>query len=147
MTISRKVLRVAYASMSIVALIGCGINDLQYRKLGPGAFVYFWKETLVNPASRSITIDIFFFLLAAMIWMFLEARRLSIGGVWVWFYALFGFFIAISAAFPAFLFHREIALARRDGSASAGTLSVLEILFVIILWILFLAYTFVALPK
>ena len=48
----------------------------------------FWQETLVNPASRLITVDVFFLGLAVFVWMVLEARRLGMRGVWL--YLLFG---------------------------------------------------------
>jgi hypothetical protein len=146
MTISRKALCVVYALVGLAALIGCWANNVHY--LGGGfiaANVRFWQETLVNPASRSITIDLLFLGLAAIIWMLLEARRLSMRGVWL--YVLAGAFIAISVAFPAFLVHRELALARRDGSSSAGTLSSADILGVALLGLLVLTYAFVALGK
>jgi hypothetical protein len=75
--------------------------------------------------------------------MLLEARRLSIRGVWL--YVLAGAFIAISVAFPAFLVHRELTLARRDGSTSAGALSATDVLGVALVGLLVLAYAFVAL--
>lgn len=146
MTISRKTLCVVYALLGVAALIGCWSNNIHY--LGGGfvaANVRFWQETLVNPASRSITIDLLFLSLAAIIWMLLEARRLSMSGAWL--YVLAGAFIAISAAFPAFLLHRELVLARRDGASSAGTLSSADILGIALLGLLVLAYTFVALGR
>ena len=77
--------------------------------------------------------------------MLLEARRLSMRGVWL--YVLLGVFVAISAAFPAFLIHRERALAARDGSTSAGTLSAADIFGLVLLGLVTLAYVFVALRK
>jgi Protein of unknown function DUF2834 len=146
MTIPRKALCVVYALIGIAALIGCWANNIDY--LGGGfaaANVRFWQDTLVNPASRSITIDLLFLGLAAITWMLLEARRLSMRGVWL--YVLAGAFIAISVAFPAFLVHRELTLARRDGSTSAGALSATDVLGVALVGLLVLAYAFVALGK
>jgi hypothetical protein len=146
MTIPRRTLCVVYALIGIAALIGCWANNVHY--LGGGfvaANVRFWQETFANPASRSITIDLLFLGLAAIIWMLLEARRLSMRGVWL--YVLAGAFVAISVAFPAFLVHRELALARRDGSTGAGTLSATDILGLALLGLLVLTYTIVALGK
>ena len=146
MTISRKALCIVYALVGAVALIGCWGNNVQYLNLGLGLLgvnVHFWQETFANPASRSITIDILFLGLAAIIWMLLEARRLSMRGAWL--YVLAGVFIAISVAFPAFLIHRERVLAARDGSTSAGTLSGADILGVAVLSLAMLAYTYFAL--
>jgi hypothetical protein len=146
MTIPRKTLCIVYALIGVAALIGCWANNIHY--LGGGfvaANVRFWQETLVNPASRSITIDLLFLGLAAIIWMLLEARRLSMRGVWL--YVLAGAFVAISVAFPAFLVHRELALARRDASTGAGTLSAGDMLGVALLALLVLTYAIVALGK
>ena len=146
MTISRNVLCVVYALTGLVALVGTWGNNIQYLNLGiVGANVHFWQETFVNPASRSITVDILLLSFAAIIWMLLEARRLSMRGVWL--YVLLGVFVAISAAFPAFLIHRERALAARDGSTSAGTLSAADIFGLVLLGLVTLAYVFVALRK
>lgn len=146
MTIPRKTLCVVYALIGIAALIGCWANNVHY--LGGGfaaANVRFWQDTFVNPASRSITIDLLFLGLAAIIWMLLEARRLSMRGVWL--YVLAGAIIAISVAFPAFLVHRELTLAKRDTSASAGSLSATDVLGVVLLSLLVLAYTYFALDR
>lgn len=146
MSISRKALCVLYASIALVAVVGTWGNNVQYLNLGMlGANVHFWQETLVNPASRSITIDILFLSLAAIVWMLLEARSLSMRGAWA--YVLIGVFVAISAAFPAFLIDRERVLAARDGSASAGTLRAMDVLGLVVLTIPMVAYAFVALSK
>ncbi len=64
-----------------------------------------------------------------------------------WFWVLFGVFIAISAAFPWFLIHRKLVLAKRDGSTSAGTLSATDILGIVLIGLPMLAYTFFALSE
>jgi hypothetical protein len=144
MTISRNALCVAYALVGLVALAGTWGNNIAYLGLGiAAANVHFWQETFVNPASRSITVDILLLSLAVITWMLLEARRLSMRGVWI--YVLAGVFIAISAAFPAFLIHRERALAARDGSTSAGTLSVTDLLGLAMLTAVMLTYTYFSL--
>jgi cbb3-type cytochrome oxidase subunit 3 len=148
MAISRKVLCVVYGLIGLIALVGCWGNNVQYLNLHLGILgvnAHFWGETLVNPATRSITIDILFLSLAAIIWMLLEARRLSMRGVWI--YVVLGVFVAISFAFPAFLIHRERTLARRDGSTSAGTLSVGDVIGVAVLGLCMLAYLFIALGR
>jgi hypothetical protein len=122
MTLSRRTLCILYALLALAALIGCWSNNLQYKRLGFFASnVHFWEETFANPASRSITVDLMFLTLAAVSWMVLEARRLRMPQVWI--YVLVGILIAISVSFPAFLIHRQRALARSEGSANAGVLS------------------------
>lgn len=144
MTITRKMLCVVYASIGLVALAGTWGNNIQYLSLGfLGATVRFWQETLANPASRSITVDILFLSLAAIIWLLLEARRLSMRGAWL--YVLVGTFVAISAAFPAFLIHRERVLATRDGSNRSGTLLAVDLVGLFVLTIAMLGYTYLTL--
>jgi hypothetical protein len=123
MTLSRKALCVVYGLIGLVALFGTWSNNLSY--LGTGfadANLRFWVDTMANPASRSITIDIFFLSLAALLWLVLEARRLEIRGAWL--YILVAIFVAVSFAFPMFMIHRERALARRDPASPAGRLSI-----------------------
>jgi hypothetical protein len=144
MTVSRKSLGIGYALIGLIALIGTWGNNIQYLHLGlVGANVEFWRETLVNPASRSITVDILFLGLAAIVWMFLEARRLSMRGIWL--YVLASVFVAISIAFPVFLIHRERMLARQDGSTTAGTLSATDLLGLALLAVSILGYTIITL--
>lgn len=65
----------------------------------------FWRETLATPASVSITVDIFLFALAVVVWMVAEARRLDIRFVWI--YVVLSALIAISVTAPLFLVARE----------------------------------------
>ena len=119
MSLSRKTLCVIYALIAMLALAGTWTHNAAYLHLGwLGANVQFWRETLVNPASASITVDIFFFALAANLWMVLEARR--IGLKWVWLYIVAGALVAVSVAFPLFMLQRERVLASRGETATAG---------------------------
>ena len=146
MKISRRVLCIVYALTGLVALVGTWGNNIEYLDLGiVGANVHFWQETLVNPASRSITVDILCLALAAIVWMLLEARRLSMRGAWLW--VLLGVFVAMGAAFPWFMVHRELVLERREASSSAGTLSAADIFGIVLVGIAVLAYTFLALGR
>ena len=144
MILSRKLLCLAYGGIALIALIGTWGNNIHYLDLGLiGANIHFWQETFVNPASRSVTVDILWLALAANIWMVLEARRLAIPGVWL--YILAGALIAISAAFPAFLIHRERALAAKDVANSGGTMKLADVLGLAVLTLTMLAYTVFAL--
>ena len=99
-----------YALVSLAALIATWSQNLAYTGAGMvSAFQMFVQETRVNPASRSIMVDIGFFLLAASAFMVIEARRLGVRFVWL--YILFGFLIAISVTFPLFMIARELRLA------------------------------------
>jgi hypothetical protein len=68
----------------------------------------------VTPASRSITVDILFFFLAAAIFMVIESRKHGVKFVWA--YILGGGLIAISVTFPLFLIARELRLRTSDAS-------------------------------
>ena len=146
MKISREALRVVYALAGLVALVGTWGNNIEYLHLGlVGANIHFWQETLVNPASRSITVDILCLALAAIVWMLLEARRLSMRGAWLW--VLFGLFVAMGAAFPWFMVHRELVLEKREASSNAGNLSSADVIGIVLVGTAVLAYTFLALSR
>ena len=99
-----------YALISAAALMATWSQNLAYTGSGlVGAFQMFAVAMRVNPASRSISVDIGFFLLAASAFMVIEARRL--GARFVWLYILFGFLVAISVTFPLFMIARELRLA------------------------------------
>jgi hypothetical protein len=144
MSISRKALCAVYGLIALLALVGTCGNNVAYLSLGfVGATTTFWQETLVNPASRSITVDLFFLGLAVFVWMVLEARRLGMRGVWL--YLLFGMLVAISVTVPIFLINRERALAQREPSNAAGTLGVFDIAGLAAVTVAITAYTAVTL--
>ena len=113
-----------YGATAVLALIGTWHQNLNYFGAGGGfseANLKFWGDTLANPASISITVDIFVFGLAATVWMVHEARRWQVRFVWL--YVLFGLLIAISVTFPLFLIARERRIAstpRPQGTPSTG---------------------------
>ena len=113
MSKSRRALCAIYVALAILALVGTWRQNIAFMdEAGTGffeGFAAFWPALLVNRATTSITIDIFVFGLAALVWMVLEARRLQIRGVWLYF--VFGLLVAISVTFPLFLAARERRLA------------------------------------
>jgi hypothetical protein len=120
MSVTRRLICVAYAAIAVAALFATWSQNLAYFSGGAtNALALFIADTRVNPASRSITLDIGLFLLAAAIFMFVEARRLGIRLVWL--YLLFGFLIAISVTFPLFMIARERALAKAGEPAASLT--------------------------
>jgi len=143
MTISRSVLCTFYAAVGLVALVGTWGNNVAY--FGQGALdanVQFWRETLVNPASRSITVDILCLALAAIAWMLLEARRLAMRGAWLW--VLFGIFVVMGAALPWFLIHRELVLSKHAGGA-AGSLRPIDVAGIAAVTLVTVTYAILAL--
>jgi hypothetical protein len=108
---SRKVLCAAYGVIAIAALIATWSQNIAYLDR-PSGFVDFWVATKVNPASRSITVDIVLFSLSAAVLMVIEARKHGVRFVWL--YLLGGALIAISVTFPLFLIARERRIAASD---------------------------------
>jgi hypothetical protein len=139
MPISRKALCYAYGLIALLAFVGTWGNAWPYLALGPvGANVQFWADTAVNPASRFLTLDIFFLGLAVFVWMVLEARRLGMRGVWL--YLLAGTVVAISVTVPVFLINRERALAAREPASHAGTLGTFDVIGLLVLTVGFTVY-------
>ena len=143
MTLTRQALCVFYGLVALIALVGTWGNNIQYLNLGfLGANLKFWQDTLANPASRSITVDVLLLFVAVAVWMLLEARRLGMKGGWL--YVIFGILIAISVTFPLFMLNRERALAR-SGGASAGSLSPTEVAILLFSGVVACGYTVAAL--
>lgn len=146
MPVSRKALCIVYAAIALAALIGTWSHNLAYMDRGfVGANLAFWQDTLANPATRSITVDLFFLGIAVSIWMILEARRLGMRGAWL--YLLFGIVIAISVTVPIFLINRERALAARSPDTPAGTLTIADISGLAALTAGIVAYTLLTLAS
>ena len=103
-----------------MALVTTWSQNLAYFTAAPGdlfgPFLRFVEEAKANPASRSITVDIGFFLLAASAFMVIEARRLGVRFVWL--YIIAGFLIAISVTFPLFMIAREMRVAKGGADAA-----------------------------
>jgi hypothetical protein len=111
----RLALCAVYAAIAIAALVATWSQNLAYFN-SPADFIpvlgLFLEDARVNPAARSITVDIAIFFLAAAVFMVIEARKHGIRAVWL--YIAGGLFIAISVTFPLFLIARELKLAEPD---------------------------------
>ena len=114
MPVSRKLLCAVYATIAIAALIATWSQNAAYFNNIAGFFTDFMADTKVTPASRSISVDILFFFLAAAIFMVIEARKHGVRFVWA--YIVGGVLIAISVTFPLFLLARELRLATTDAA-------------------------------
>jgi len=113
MSTSRKALCVVYALIAAVALIATWTQNAAYFDRPASFLKDFLVDLNVTAASRSISIDIVLFFLAAAIFMVIEARKHAIPYVWA--YIVGGLLIAISVTFPLFLIARERRLAAEDG--------------------------------
>jgi hypothetical protein len=122
MLMSRKLLCATYAAIALVALIATWSQNILFFQ-GGGSFFGFFEALKVNPASRSISVDIVLFLLAAAILMVIEARRLGVKYVWA--YIIGGWLIAISVTFPLFLLARELRLEKSDATQLKNVDSIL----------------------
>jgi len=123
MTKTRTVLCWLYALIAIAALYATWSQNIAYLGDHSKTFFSFWLDTRANFATRSITVDLGFLLLAAAVFMVSEARRLKVRFVWL--YLLLGFLVAISVTVPLFMIARERALAKSSDPDPA--LTVLDI--------------------
>jgi hypothetical protein len=105
---SRKVLCVVYGVIAVAALIGTWSQNLAYFDTPARYLLDYKHDSKVTPASRSLTVDLLLFGLAAIILMVIEARKHGVKFVWL--YIAVGFAIAISVAFPLFLIARELRM-------------------------------------
>jgi hypothetical protein len=106
-----KLLCAGYAIIAVVALVATWSQNIAYLD-APTGLLGFWSDTKVNPATRSITVDIVLFFLAAAVFMVIEAGKHAIPYVWA--YLLGGALIAISVTFPLFLIARELRIGRSE---------------------------------
>jgi hypothetical protein len=127
---SSKVLCVAYGVIAVAALIATWSQNAAYFD-NPGGFLLdFFKDSKVTPASRSLTVDIVLFFLAAGILMVIEARKHGVKYVWA--YIAGGFAIAISVTFPLFLIARELRVGRTESTRLGTVDTVLLGLFAVV---------------
>ena len=143
MSRSRWLICAIYALISAAALIATSSQNVAY--FGGGmldAFVRFFEDTKVNPASRSITVDIGLLLLAAVFFMVIEARRLGVRFVWL--YVLGGFLVAISVTFPLFMIAREFRRASLGEADAALTAVDAAGLGIVTLVVLYLSWSLIA---
>jgi hypothetical protein len=125
-----KALCAVYAIISLAALIATWSQNAAYFD-NPGRFlVDFINDSKVTPASRSLTVDIVLFFLAAGILMVVEARKHGVKFVWL--YILGGFAIAISVAFPLFLIAREMRIGRTEETRLGAVDTVLLGVFAVV---------------
>jgi len=109
---SSKVLCVVYGTIAVAALIATWSQNLAYFDKPARFLLDFMNDSKVTPASRSLTVDILLFGLAAMILMVIEARKYGVKFVWL--YIAGGFAIAVSVTFPLFLIARELRIGTSD---------------------------------
>jgi hypothetical protein len=110
MPAASKALCAVYAVIAIAALVATWSQNLAYLDRPARFLSAFLDDTKTTAASRSLTVDILLFFLAAAVLMVVEARKHGVKFVWL--YILGGFAIAISVTFPLFLIARELRVAK-----------------------------------
>jgi len=127
---SSKVLCAVYGVIAIAALIATWSQNAAYFD-NPGGFLLdFLNDSKVTPASRSLTVDIVLFFLAAAILMVVEARKHGVRFVWA--YIAGGLAIAISVTFPLFLIARELRVGRTETTRLGAVDTVLLAVFAVV---------------
>jgi hypothetical protein len=129
MRTDQKLLCAFYAIVAALALYATWSQNIQLMSPGMGPldpYAVFVEQMKVNPASRSIAVDIGFLLLAAAAFMVIEARRLGIRFVWL--YIALGFLIAISVTFPIFMIAREMRLAANPSAPAQWRLTAADLI-------------------
>ena len=145
MSPSRKLLCVIYGVLAVLALAGTWSHNVSYLDLGfLAGNRKFWLDTLVTPASTSITVDLLVFGSAVNLWMVLEARRIGLRCVWL--YIAAGLLVAVSVAFPVYMIQRERILAQRGESAQPLALRTGDIAGLVVLGLACAAFALVTLP-
>lgn len=120
---SRKVLCVIYGAIAVAALIATWSQNLAYFDKPAPSPLDFMNDSKVTPASRSLTVDLLLFALAATILMVIEARKHGVKFVWL--YIAGGLAIAISVTFPLFLIARELRMGTSDAPRLSATDTIL----------------------
>ena len=109
-----------YAAIAAAALVATWSQNVAYFDHPARFLTAFLDDTKTTAASRSLTVDILLFFLAAAVLMVVEARKHDVRFVWL--YILGGATIAISVTFPLFLIAREF----RVGKTGSPRLSALD---------------------
>ena len=143
---SRQLLCGVYAAVALAALAGTWSQNLSYFRPEDGfllgfvrATARFWPETLATPASTSITVDLGLLLLPLFALMIIESRRLAIRFVWV--YIVLGLRVAISVTCPLFLIARERRLAARGEATADLAMTRADVLGLISVGAVMIAFT------
>ncbi len=128
MSVQQRWLVGFYALVAVIALIATWGQNLTYvwQSGEISALNQFLPDLRVNPAARSISVDIGLFLLAASAFMVIEARRLGVRFVWL--YILFGFLVAISVTFPLFMIAREMRIAAVPDAPAKWSLTATDVI-------------------
>ncbi|TNE97642.1 MAG: DUF2834 domain-containing protein [Deltaproteobacteria bacterium] len=101
-------LQFLYLFLAFLGLLLTWTQNIYYLNPESGGLLQFIRDTFVNRASTSITLDIVVLFVVCCIWMVIEGRKLKMKNIWL--YIIGGLCVAISVSFPLFLYFRESKL-------------------------------------
>lgn len=105
-----------YATLSLVGALATWHFNLQFMaEQGSFDLMAFLAGGYANAAASSLSSDLAVVVVAFLVWLFAESRRLGMARPWV--YAALTFAVAIAFALPLFLFMRERRLAALESAA------------------------------
>ncbi len=105
-----KILCAVYGAVALAALIGTQIALVRHISTYDGnVLTGFLKDSVANPAAAFGAIDLLSVAVVGLVFVVVEGRRLGMRFLWV--FVALTFIVAISVAFPSFLFARQVKLA------------------------------------
>jgi hypothetical protein len=107
---SSRVRSIVYLVLAAAGAVGTWAYNLRFSAEHGGFDLWLWvRAPFGASASASLAIDFYVSMVAGLVMMIAEARRIRMRRVWLY-VALLG--VAWATAFPLFLFARERHLAR-----------------------------------
>lgn len=96
-----------YLFLALLGAVLTALSNIEFiNNYGPGFDIQlFFRLANSNPASESLSRDLFIGATAITVWMIIESRRLKMKHLWI--VLLSSFTVAFAFAAPLFLFLRE----------------------------------------
>ncbi len=113
-SIARKLRLLFYTCSFALGLVSTWYFNLRYMAAHHGEFAIapFIADAFANDAAGSLSSDILVAAMVGIFWIVTEARKL--GMRYAWLYVVVATLVAFAAAFPLFLFVRELRLAELE---------------------------------
>lgn len=113
-SLARRLRLLFYTFAFALGSVSTWYFNLRYMEDHEGAFAIgpFVDEAFTTNAGGSLSCDILVAAMVGMVWMVSEAKRVGMKRSWV--YVVLACVIAFAAAFPLFLFVRELCLAEQE---------------------------------
>lgn len=110
-----KVECAVYGVIAIVALIGTQWVLVEGILAGRMSGSQVWYDVTANSTAKFVAIDLFMVFLAALVFMFVEGRRLRVR--WWPIYLILSAAIGVSFGLPLFLIARRLRISGREEAA------------------------------